>query len=177
MDLKDSIYIGQIAKLHGYKGGVSLFLDVTHPEEYKDIESFFIEMNGILTPFFIESFKLKNKGFAAIKFQGVDTELDAKSLLKKKVYIPETELKELDHEGFYDHEVIGYEVEDNIKGYIGKVSGVADLKLNPLLIIDFNDKEILLPIFDELIVHVDRNLRRLKVQAPEGLIDLYLNQP
>ena len=175
MDLKDSIYIGQIAKLHGYKGGVSLFLDVTHPEEYMDMESFFIEIDGILTPFFVESFKLKNKGFAAVKFQGVDSEQEARSLLKKKVFIPETELRELDESNFYDHEVIGFEVEDVVKGEIGKVTAIADLKQNPLLVIEFEDKEILLPIFDGLIVKVDRKLKRLKVKAPDGLIDLYLN--
>ena len=175
MDLNDSINIGQIVKLHGYKGGVSLFLDVTHPKEYLDIESFFIYIDGILTPFFVESFKLKNKGFAAVKFQGVDTEQEAKRLVKKKVYIPEAELKILDHSEFYDHEVIGYDVEDMVKGHIGKVSGVADLKANPLLIIDFNEKEILLPLIDQLIVHVDRDLKKLKVNAPEGLIDLYLD--
>lgn len=175
MDLKDSIYIGQIVKLHGYKGGVSLFLDVTHPEEYIDMESFFIEIDGILTPFFVESFKLKNKGFAAVKFQGIDTEQEAKSLLKKKVFIPETELRELDESNFYDHEIIGYEVEDVVKGKIGKVTAIADLKQNPLLVIEFKDKEILLPIFEGLIVNVDRKLKRLKVKAPDGLIDLYLN--
>ena len=175
MDLKDSIYIGQIAKLHGYKGGVCLFLDVTHPEEYMDMESFFIEIDGILTPFFVESFKLKNKGFAAVKFQGVDSEQEARSLLKKKVFILETELRELDESNFYDHEVIGYEVEDVVKGEIGKVTAIADLKQNPLLVIEFKDKEILLPIFDGLIVKVDRKLKRLKVKAPDGLIDLYLN--
>ena len=175
MDLKDSIYIGQIAKLHGYKGGVSLFLDVTHPEEYMDMESFFIEIDGILTPFFVESFKLKNKGFAAVKFQGVDSEQEARSLLKKKVFIPETELRELDESNFYDHEVIGFEVEDVVKGEIGKVTAIADLKQNPLLVIEFKDKEILLPIFEGLIVKVDRKLKRLKVKAPDGLIDLYLN--
>ena len=175
MDLKDSIYIGQIAKLHGYKGGVSLFLDVTHPEEYMDMESFFIEIDGILTPFFVESFKLKNKGFAAVKFQGIDSEQEARSLLKKKVFIPETELRELDESNFYDHEVIGYEVEDVVKGEIGKVTAIADLKQNPLLVIEFKDKEILLPICEGLIVKVDRKLKRLKVKAPDGLIDLYLN--
>ena len=175
MDLKDSIYIGQIAKLHGYKGGVSLFLDVTHPEDYMDMESFFIEIDGILTPFFVESFKLKNKGFAAVKFQGVDSEQEARSLLKKKVFIPETELRELDESNFYDHEVIGFEVEDVVKGEIGKVTAIADLKQNPLLVIEFKDKEILLPIFDGLIVKVDRKLKRLIVKAPDGLIDLYLN--
>jgi len=175
MDLKDSIYIGQIAKLHGYKGGVSLFLDVTHPEEYMDMESFFIEIDGILTPFFVESLKLKNKGFAAVKFQGIDSEQEARSLLKKKVFIPESELRELDESNFYDHEVIGYEVEDVVKGEIGKVTAIANLKRNPLLVIEFKDKEILLPIFEGLIVNVDRKLKRLKVKAPDGLIDLYLN--
>ncbi|MGB1646623.1 MAG: ribosome maturation factor RimM, partial [Crocinitomicaceae bacterium] len=146
-----------------------------HPEEYMDMASFFIEIDGILTPFFVESFKLKNKGFAAVKFQGIDTEQEAKSLLKKKVFIPETELRELDESNFYDHEVIGYEVEDVVKGKIGKVTAIADLKQNPLLVIEFKDKEILLPIFEGLIVNVDRKLKRLKVKAPDGLIDLYLN--
>jgi 16S rRNA processing protein RimM len=139
------------------------------------MESFFIEIDGILTPFFVESFKLKNKGFAAVKFQGVDSEQEAKSLLKKKVFIPESELKELDESNFYDHEVIGYEVEDVVKGEIGKVTAIADLKQNPLLVIEFKDKEILLPIFEGLIVKVDRKFKRLKVKAPDGLIDLYLN--
>ena len=73
------------------------------------------------------------------------------------------------------YEVIGYSIEDIVKGPIGKVTGVADLKLNPLLIIDFNGKEILLPLFDGLIVNVDRESKQLKVNAPEGLIDLYLD--
>ena len=88
MDLQDSIYIGQIAKLHGYKGGVSLFLDVSDPNDYKETNTFFVEMDGILTPFIVETLKLKNKGFAAVKFQGIDSEQHALSLIKKKVYIP-----------------------------------------------------------------------------------------
>ena len=84
-------------------------------------------------------------------------------------------MKELDESNFYDHEVIGYEVEDVVKGKIGKVTAIADLKQNPLLIIEFEDKEILLPIYEGLIVKVDRKLKRLRVKAPDGLIDLYLN--
>ena len=84
-------------------------------------------------------------------------------------------MRELDESNFYDHEVIGFEVEDVVKGEIGKVTAIADLKQNPLLVIEFKDKEILLPIFDGLIVKVDRKLKRLKVKAPDGLIDLYLN--
>ena len=175
MDLQDSIYIGQISKLHGYKGGVSLFLDVSDPNDYKETNTFFVEMDGILTPFIVETLKLKNKGFAAVKFQGIDSEQHALSLIKKKVYIPKSDVKEIDHLRLNDNEIIGYLVEDETKGDIGTVVGVFDLKSNPLLILNFKEKEILIPLADELIVHVDRDSKRMKINAPEGLIDLYLD--
>ena len=175
MDLQDSIYIGQIAKLHGYKGGVSLFLDVSDPLAYKETESFFVEIDGILTPFFVESLKLKNKGFAAVKFQGVESEEQALSLIKRKVYIPKSDMTQIDHLRLNDHEIIGYSVEDENKGAIGTVVNVVDLKSNPLIVIDFKEKEILIPLLEELIVHVDQDSKRMKINAPEGLIDLYLD--
>ena len=175
MDLQDSIYIGQISKLHGYKGGVSLFLDVSDPNDYKETNTFFVEMDGILTPFIVETLKLKNKGFAAVKFQGIDSEQHALSLIKKKVYIPKSDVKEIDFLRLNDHEIIGYLVEDETKGDIGTVVGVFDLKSNPLLIIDFKEKEILVTLVEELIVHIDRGSKILRVNAPDGLIDLYLD--
>ncbi len=175
MLIQDCYYLGIIAKLHGFKGEVSLFLDVTNPKEYKDLSSLYLEIDGGLTPFFIEGFKLKNKGFAAIKFEGIDSELAAKRLLKKKAYLPLRVLPQLDQSSFYDHEVIDYQVVDNLKGSIGNVINIIDLSSNPLLQIEFNGKEVLIPIFNGLIEKVDRKNKVLYILAPEGLIDLYLN--
>ena len=69
MQHSDCFQLGYIAKLHGYKGEVSLFLDVTNPEDYKTLDAFFIDINGQLTPFFVQSFQLKNKGFASVKLE------------------------------------------------------------------------------------------------------------
>ncbi len=68
MDKADCFHLGYVAKLHGFKGEVSLFLDVTNPSDYEKLENVFIDINGHLTPFFIQSFKLKNHPFAAVKF-------------------------------------------------------------------------------------------------------------
>ena len=84
MQIQDCYYLGLIAKLHGFKGEVSLFLDVTHPADYQGLDALYLDINGQLTPFFIEGFKLKNKGFAAIKFEGIATEEAAQRLVKKK---------------------------------------------------------------------------------------------
>ena len=174
MDIKDTIYIGQIAKLHGYKGGVSLYMDVSNPEDYLDIQSLYINLEGILTPFFIDSFKLKNKGFVAVKFQGLNTEEEAKKLLKQNVYLQKDQFKEVDDSSNFNREIIGFDVLDAKKGGIGKVTDLIDNESNPLILITYKGKEILLPHNEDLILNVDRKMKLLKVDAPEGLIDLYL---
>jgi 16S rRNA processing protein RimM len=175
MNKKDCFYLGKIAKLHGYKGEVSLFLDVTNPQDYSSLDAFFIEIDGVLTPFFVENLKMKNKGFVAVKLQGIDSENDAQRILKKSVYLPEEILAELDDNSFYDHEVAGFNVIDDVKGDIGIVDTVIDLTSNPLLRIECKGKEVLVPIFDGLIQKVDRKKKVLYIKAPEGLIELYLS--
>ena len=88
MNKADCFHLGYVAKLHGFKGEVSLFLDVTNPQDYETLDAVFIEINGQLSPFFVESFKLKNKGFAAVKFEGVNTENDARIILRKNLFLP-----------------------------------------------------------------------------------------
>ena len=48
------------------------------------------------------------------------------------------------------------------------------LAANPLLQLNKNGVEVLLPIFDGLVQKVQRKKKELYVKAPEGLIDLYL---
>ncbi len=176
MQQSDCFQLGYIAKLHGFKGEVSLFLDVTNPDDYASLDAFYIEINQQLTPFFVESFQLKNKGFAAVKLEGVNTENDAKVLLRKSCYLPISLLPELDDMHFYDHEVIGFKVIDKLYGEAGILEQVIDLSVNPLLQIMKNDKEVLVPFVEGLIQLVDRKNKTLHILAPAGLIEMYLGE-
>lgn len=174
MKKTDCFQLGYIAKLHGFKGEVSLFLDVTEPERYASLDAFYVEINQQLIPFFVESIKLKNKGFAAVKLEGVTSEEQARELLRKSVYLPSQILEELDDKHFYDHEVIGFAVEDANHGKIGKIEDVIDLAANPLLQIVEGKREILVPLLPGLVQKVDLKNKILFIEAPEGLIGLYL---
>lgn len=174
MQQSDCFQLGYIAKLHGFKGEVSLFLDVTNPSDYAKLDALYIEINGFLTPFFIKSLQLRNKGFASVKLEGVDSENDAKVLLRKKCYLPLSILPQLDETEFYDHEVIGFSVVDAVKGPIGELQQVIDLPVNPLLQVQNGSKEILIPFVKGLVKRVDRKTKTLHIAAPEGLIDMYL---
>ena len=174
MQKQDCFYLGIIAKLHGFKGEVSLFLDVSNPSEYATLDAVFIEIDGSLIPFFVQHIKMKTKGFVAVKFEGIDSEKDAQRILKKQVYLPEAFLQELDQTSFYDHEIIGYTVIDEAHGNVGVVENVIDMAANPLLQLDKEGREVLIPIFDGLVQKVQRKKKELHIKAPEGLIDLYL---
>jgi len=174
MNKDDCFQLGYIAKLHGFKGEVSLFLDVSDPQDYYKIKTVFIELNNLLIPFSVESIKIKNKGFIAVKFVEISNEEEAKKLLKKTVFLPDTYLPKLYGTHFYDHEIIGFSVEDIKHGYIGKVVQVLDLPANPLIEVKKDNTEILLPLQDGLVQQIDRNNKCLYVKSPPGLVDLYL---
>ena len=175
MNKADCFHLGYVAKLHGYKGEVSLFLDVTNPEDYETLDAVFIEINGQLSPFFVASFKLKNKGFAAVKFEGVDSENDARILLRKNLFLPAQVLPKLSGKNFYDHEVEGFTVIDTNFGEVGIIESVIDLQVNPLLQIMNGSKEVLIPLIEGIVKELDRKKKTMTITAPEGLIELYLS--
>jgi len=57
MQKEDCYFLGKITRKHGLSGNLILKLDTDQPEIYKKLESIFVEINGLLVPFFIEKIK------------------------------------------------------------------------------------------------------------------------
>ena len=172
---EDCFYLGKIAKKHSFKGELLLFLDTDEPEIYENLESVFIELNDEdLVPFFIESGQLHRNHFLRVQFEDVYSEEDADALVGTEVYLPLSMLPKLEGNQFYYHEIKGFEVIDEDHGAIGKLTLVNDNGVQPLFVINDNEKEILVPVIDEFIVKIDRENKQLHLRTPKGLIDLYL---
>lgn len=173
---KDDCYnVGRIVRTHGFKGDLSIKLDVDNPDEYIELESVFVEINGRLIPFFMTLFELRQKGQARVHFEGIDDEDAARSLLKHELYLPLDVLPELDGTDFYYHEIAGYQAYDTEAGLIGVIQSVVEGGAQDLFSIDANGKEVLIPVVDELIIELDREKKTILINTPEGLIDFYLN--
>ena len=95
-------------------------------------------------------------------------------MIDKKVYIASSELQVVDETGFLGHELIGYKVLDQQKGDLGILVEVLEQKGNPLFVVDHNGSEILLPVFEGLLISIDAPKKEMLINAPEGLVDLYL---
>ncbi len=173
MNKNDFFYLGRIVKAYGKKGELNIVFDTDKPENYKDLKSVFLDLKGNLIPYFIEKIQIKNNK-AIIKLKDVLTPEIAEMFVNAEIFLPLDQLPKLTGNKFYYHDIIGYTIIDKTYGSIGKVEKVLDLPQQAILQIKYKNKEILVPITDEIIKIVDRNNKQIKIEAPEGLIEIYL---
>jgi len=108
--------------------------------------------------------------------ENVDTESGARELSGKDIYLPSEMLPKLDGEKFYFHEVPGWTVVDLENGTeLGEVVRVIDHGPYPMLEVDSNGEELILPLPENFKIEVDRENKILKVEVPEGLVDVFVN--
>jgi 16S rRNA processing protein RimM len=174
MNKDDFYYLGKVIKTYGNKGHVMVILDVDDPAEYTKLESVFLDLQGERIPFFIEELELKHNKKAVVRFQDVNSIEDAEIYAGLEMYLPASDLPVLDGDQFYFHEIKGFRVVDLKHGEIGIIDDILELPLQSLFQIRQGEREILIPVVDEVIVNVDRENRILRIDAPEGLIEIYL---
>jgi 16S rRNA processing protein RimM len=174
MQKEDCFYLGKIVKKYSFKGELLVKLDTDNPSIYAKMESVFIYKNKSLIPFFIERSSLHKSELLRVKFEDIDSEEDANTLLKSELYLPLEFLPKLTGNKFYYHEIFGFEAEDLSFVFIGIIKGVNDSTNQAILEIDRNGSEILIPLIDDFIKNVDREQKKIILEVPEGLIDIYL---
>ena len=174
MQKTDCFYLGKIVKKYSFKGEVLAKLDTDQPELYENLDSVLVDLRDNLVPFFIENSQLHKSELLRIKFEDVDSEQDADSILKCDLYLPLEFLPKLEGNKFYFHEVIGFTIEDVNVGKIGVIKGINDSTAQALFEVDRDGIDILIPMNDEFIKNVDRNKKTIVVDTPEGLIELYI---
>ncbi len=172
---KDQYFrLGKVIKTHGYKGEVVLLLETDNPDAYAGMDMIFINMDASLVPWFIEDIRINDK-MALVKLEDVSDPEQARTFMKKEVYLPLDQLDPLGGTEFYFHEIVGYQVRDKVHGEIGRVEEILERPEQELIRILKGEKEILVPLTDEMILDVDRKNKILLLDTPSGLIDLYLD--
>ena len=173
MTKEECFYLGRVAKTHGIKGEVTIRLDVDDPSQYRGMKFFLLEINKVLTPFFVEKVSCSGDKFY-VTIQDIKTVEAASALTGKEVYLPLEMLPKLSGKQFYYHEVKGFTLIDEVHGELGPIADVLEYPTQAILQVFKDKKEILIPILDQVIQKVDRKAKKLYVKAPEGLIDMYL---
>ena len=104
-----------------------------------------------------------------ISFKGVTDRDRAEALIGAELFIPETELPELDEDTYYWFELIGIEVYNTQEDYLGRITSIFPTGSNDVYVVKNKTNEVLIPALESVVIDIDLELKRMRVDLPEGL--------
>jgi 16S rRNA processing protein RimM len=174
MRVEDCFLLGRILKAHSLRGECKVYLDVDDIEDYEEMESVYVLQGTKLTPFFVEELNIQGPNQAIVRFKGILDRTQAEDLQGMEIYLPLEELPELEDDQFYFHEIKGFTIVDANLGPLGQVMGVEEFPAQPVIVMRYQGKEILIPIAGNIVGKIDREGKTLATILPEGLLEIYL---
>ena len=170
MTTDDLILVGRVARAHGNKGQVIVNPDTDFPDDRFVVgATLFVGTAG--TPRRITSARF-HQGRPVIGLEGIETMDDADRLAEAELKVPAATLAPLPERTYYRHELVGCEVQDTEGRLIGEVAAVEGSIGMSRLVINAPHGEVLIPLVDEICVEVAPSERRIRIKAPDGLIEL-----
>jgi len=169
MDVKEGFKIGYVMKTHGLKGEITMAVMPECPD-LAGVETIFLERRQQLVPYFVESLSFRgDKAF--IKLEDVDSLEQASDLKGTSIFLAKAERPKPARGEFYSDEVIGFEVADQQR-VLGKVKEVVEVGPSRFLSLDVDNRETLIPVVGPFIKSVNRSTRKIKVELPDGFLDI-----
>jgi len=173
MRKEDCYFLGKITRRHGLQGNVFLKLDTDQPEMYTKLESIFVDINGLLVPFFVAKQSWSKGETLIISFKN-STEALVNQAVGKDVYLPLSTLPKLTGNQFYYHDVIGFEIREEDGKSCGIIESINDQTGQHYFVLNLAGTQIVIPIIKDWILEVNREEKFLKMALPEGLMDVFL---
>ncbi len=175
MKIEDCFYIGYLTKTRGLKGEIQLYFDSDEPEELT-LDMLLVDMNGKLVPFFVISYQIPQKKTGYFFLEDVDHIDKAEKLLKKQVYLPLTLKPQRNENDFTYKDLVGFEVTDEKLGVLGLITQVQEYPQQFVAALTYKQKEVLFPLNDHFVQQINIENKDIKVNLPDGLLDIYLEE-
>lgn len=175
MRVEDCYLVGTILKPHHLHGECKAYFDVDEIEDYKEMESVYLLQSNKLTPFFIERIRIIGPNQAIVQFKNILDRTTAESLPGSEMYLPLDQLDELGPNQFYYHEIKGFKIVDAVLGELGTIVRVDEFPSQVLLVMNFKNSEVLIPIAGDIVGDIDREAKTIQTKLPEGLLEIYIS--
>ncbi len=167
--LDDWIEAGAIVRPHGLKGEV--VVDLARDLLEVVTESLELRVTGrkggerTLT---VERAR-DHKARKIVQFEGVGTVEDAEALRGWSVWLTREQIGPLEEDRWFVADIVGIDVYTDGDEYLGKLAEVMHMPGNDVYVVRNGEKEILLPVIDDVIRSLDIDSGRMVVHLMEGL--------
>lgn len=167
------VRIGKIVATHGLQGALILKHIAGNSAWLKKDDVLFIELRKeSYIPHFVTQCKSANDEEYIVQVEDIATVEDARKLIGKQVYIKDDVLAgaATDTPLLW----IGFNLVDKQKGSLGQIEDVMQAGAQWLAKLTINDREVLVPLVEQMLLDVNVRNKYIRIDLPEGLIDVYM---
>jgi 16S rRNA processing protein RimM len=165
--------IGKLAASFGLKGELVLQHSLGRKTALKGLETIFLEEGkDNFMPFFISAASVKNDTEVYIKLEGIDSKETARKLTPKEVWLSAADFASF-AAASSPIALLGFHLITDEDEDLGEIIEVIEQPHQILCAILLDGKEALIPIHQESLDKIDRKNRKVYVNLPDGLLDIY----
>jgi 16S rRNA processing protein RimM len=170
MTTDDLLLVGRVARPHGIRGHVIVnpetdFMD----DRFRAGQVLLVGPAGDPRDREIREVRF-HAGRPIVAFTGVETVDDAEALAGAELWVRQAALAPLPEGTFYRHDLVGCEVRDTTGALVGVVTAIEGTLERSYLVVD---RDVMIPLVENICVDVDLAARRVTVDPPQGLLELY----
>jgi 16S rRNA processing protein RimM len=168
---EDLFEIGTFSRLHGYEGGLVIRLNKLDSALLKNPTWLFVELHHEQVPWKIQEYQISDSSQIRIKLEDIDSQEKAKQLVHARVYVKEEDINTDSIEGIVASSWKAWSIY-NHEEYVGTVEDLIQNKTQELLVVSYQNDSIYIPFVEAFITHIDKDLKKIYMDLPEGLLDL-----
>ena len=168
--------VGRITRPHGLRGQV-----IVHPEtdfvdeRFREGAVFWTRSAAGAERLTIVSSRVQH-GRPIVGFEGFARVEDVERLGGLELRVPEAALQPLPPGTYYEHQLVGCEVATTAGEVVGDVAKVEGGGGASRLVMNGPRGEILIPLAADICVEIDVAKRKIRINPPEGLLELNRKQ-
>lgn len=171
MEYDNKILFGRIVKVHGYNGTVTVRSEKELSEDIPRLESVFIEIDGKPVPFFVSGMEISGPENVKMRFRYYESVEKISEFNGCRIFYTTAGSDKSQPDDFEG--LIGCKVILKDRRLIGTITGILNNPMQDLLkITSPSDKEILVPLHEDLIISFNRVKKIVIAELPEGLTEL-----
>jgi len=173
MNKTASLILGKITGVHGLNGKLKVWSFAESIDSFCSGTSIFLkpgekseEQLDKIDSYTILSASARKKG-VLLSLEGVDNRDLAEELVGREILIDRDQLPEPAKDSWYWQDLLGLEVFDHEKGFIGRITDIFPTGANDVLVVTNQGQETLVPMHRNFVASVDIEKKILHTTLPE----------
>lgn len=173
----ERLVVGRVRRAHGMRGELVIEPITDAPDEvYFPGKRLFVgavEGNSAadVATLLVQTVRPFQEGLLLVKFESIAGRSEAESWRGRYLLSPLSELRPLDENEVYLHDLVGMTVELESGEVVGSVRAVINLPQGPALDVSHGTKALMLPFHPEFVRTLDGAGRRVVMRLPEGMLE------